>query len=242
MWLYLFDLDGTLVHSGGAGVRALRAALRETCGVDMSEDMVRRVPFHGRTDPAIVRDLLAAAGTGPAQAESERRLCEAYLRLLPQEMERHAERRRIYPGVRELLEALERQPAVRLGLLTGNLEAGARAKLAPFDLNRFFPAGGFGSDSSDRREVARIARDRCVAHYGFSIGPDRVVVVGDTPADVDCARAWGFQVVAVATGVVPVERLREEGADLVFPDFGDTERVLAALFERYPPDGQRERA
>ena len=127
-------------------------------------------------------------------------------------------------------------PSLRLGLLTGNLEAGARAKLAPFDLNRFFPTGGYGSDAMDRGEIARIAHRRAEEHYARGFPADRVVVLGDTPADVACARANAFHAVLVGTGTDPAEELHASGPDLYFEDFADTTRVLGALFSRFPPD------
>jgi phosphoglycolate phosphatase len=236
MRLYLFDVDGTLLHSGGAGRRAIESAFRRVWDLRLSDEEFRNVRFHGRTDPVIFADVAAAAGLSLDEfRRREPEVVAAYLDLFPEEM-RRSDGKRLYAGVRELVEVLAAEPRVALGLLTGNLEAGARAKLGAFDLNRFFPAGGFGSDSADRREVARFAWKRCQEHLGREIAADRVVVVGDTPSDVDCARAWGFGVVAVATGMHRVEDLRAWEPDLLFADFSDTAAVLAALAERFPLD------
>jgi phosphoglycolate phosphatase-like HAD superfamily hydrolase len=144
-------------------------------------------------------------------------------------MARPDPRRRLLPGVRGLLDALAARPDVHLGLVTGNVEAGARAKLAPFGLNAFFRTGGFGSDHADRREVARHAAERVALHAGISLEASRVVVVGDTELDVDCARANGFRAVAVLSGWSTEELLRQAGPDVLLPDLADLPATLAAL-------------
>jgi phosphoglycolate phosphatase-like HAD superfamily hydrolase len=135
----------------------------------------------------------------------------------------------VLPGVRETLEMLAGRGDVTLGLLTGNLEAGAWAKLEAFGLADYFEAGGFSSDHADRREIARRAHAKLCAHTGIPFPAARTVVVGDTEHDVDCAQANGFRAVAVASGWVPRERLVEAGPDALLDDFTDSELVLAAL-------------
>jgi phosphoglycolate phosphatase len=161
----------------------------------------------------------------PQQAAFE----QAYLAALQAEMARPDPRRRVLPGVRPLLERLAHRGNVHLGLLTGNVEAGARAKLAPFGLNAYFPTGGFGSDHGDRREVARHAAARVARHAGREVPPDRVVVIGDTENDVDCARANGFRAVAVLTGWCSREALASAGPDALLEDLADLEASLRAL-------------
>jgi phosphoglycolate phosphatase-like HAD superfamily hydrolase len=138
-------------------------------------------------------------------------------------------RRRVLPGIRRLLDTLDAMRAVHIGLLTGNLEAGARAKLEPFGLAGYFPAGGFSSDHEDRNEIARIATEKFRQRTGFEFAPDRVHVVGDTELDVECARANGYRAVAVASGWVSAQRLREAAPDAFFDDLTDLPRVLRAL-------------
>ncbi len=224
--LVLFDVDGTLVDTAGAGRRALQAAFEAVHGLPDVAGRTAAVAFSGKTDPAIVAEMCAAlAVTRPDGAAFER----AYLAALTAEMARPDARRRVLPGVRELLQGLAGRPDVHLGLLTGNVEAGARAKLAPFGLNPFFPTGGFGSDHADRREVARRAAARVALHAGIPLDASRVVVVGDTELDVDCARANGFRAVAVLTGWSTPEVLIASGPDVLLQDLADLTVTLQAL-------------
>jgi phosphoglycolate phosphatase len=226
--LILFDVDGTLVDVAGAGRRSMERAFREVLGVDGIE-RAGAVPYAGRTDPLILESMAAACGVDSATFRERRDdLVRSFLRALQQEMQRPDSRRRVLPGVRALLVSLEAMEGVHLGLVTGNLEAGARIKLEPFDLNRFFPAGGFASDDPDRRIIARIAHRRMSELTGIAFRSEDVTVVGDTDHDVNCARANGFRAVAVDSGWVPRERVERSRPDVLLNDLADP-RVTAAL-------------
>jgi phosphoglycolate phosphatase-like HAD superfamily hydrolase len=188
------------------------------------------VRYAGMTDPIIFRDLGRALGVGEQQ-QRERwpQLLDVYLLALEREMGRDDPRRRVLPGVPELLEALSVQRGVYLGLLTGNIEAGARIKLEPFGLNPYFKDGGFASDHPERPEIARLARDKLSRAFEVQFPPGRVVVVGDTEHDVACARANGFRAVAVESGWVPREDLERSRPDALFTDLSDLGTVMRAL-------------
>ena len=184
MLILLFDIDGTLVRTGGAGKAAMEAALCEEFGVTLSAE---EVPYSGRTDRAIGRDLLTAHGLEPSAA-NQTRLVDGYLERLPGRLA--ALGGEVCPGVRELLAALRGRADVRLGLLTGNVRRGAELKLGHFGLWDEFPlGGGFGDDHEDRDDVARAAVRALRDHADFR--PEDVWVVGDTPLDIRCARAVG---------------------------------------------------
>ena len=228
--LILFDIDGTLVDAGGAGRRALVAAFDELFSPE-SLTGAERVPFAGNTDRFIFREMGLAVGVAPESLARRREEFEqTYARALQREM-RGADgaSRRVLPGVLPLLETLERRSDVRVGLLTGNVETGARIKLDFFDLNRFFPGGGFGDDAGDRRGVARAARDDMARRSGIEFDDLDVVVIGDTDQDVDCARFNGFRPIAVETGWAAPGSLRAANPDALFEDLSDTTAVLAAL-------------
>lgn len=220
-----FDIDGTLLLTDGAGRAALHHALELTYGMT---GPLTGYNFHGKTDPQIVVELLT--GGGVEEAEIRRGLPSVwpvYLEALERELEDRRARGRIVllPGVKELLSALERRPEVKLGLLTGNIEPAARLKLAAAGVSSRFDVGAFGSDSEVRAEIARIAVERCRAASGPGEAP-AVVVVGDTPEDIACARAVSATAVAVATGRHGVAELEAAGADAVFRDFTDTRQVV----------------
>lgn len=224
----LFDIDGTLIDSHGAGRAALHRAFGETFGV-REEDLQRaRVPFAGMTDRVIFRSLaerLGIAGHDYDRAESG--LFETYVECLREEMARDEPRRRILPGVVPLLDDLSGRDDVALGLLTGNVERGARIKLEPFDLNRYFPTGGFASDHADRAAIARTAVER--VGNGAAVDPRDVVVIGDTEHDVACAVTNRYRAVAVLTGFGDVGRIREQGPDVVLEDLSDLGLALQAV-------------
>ncbi len=222
MPIILFDIDGTLVRTGGAGKGAMEAALRDAFGVPEIRDVV---PYSGRTDRAIARDLLAAHGIDPTPA-NQRALQEAYLAHLPETLRRHGGK--VCPGVSELLAALRPQPGAVLGLLTGNTRAGAQRKLAHFGLWEHFAVGGFGDEHLDRDDVARAAVAEVRSHLGRAVDPAEVWVIGDTPLDVRCARAIGARAVAVATGWHPFDELAGCGPDFLFNDLSDHAPLLAA--------------
>jgi phosphoglycolate phosphatase len=224
--LVLFDIDGTLVLTGGAGLRALTRAGEEVLGVP---DLVDGIPVAGRTDWAILQDVAVRAGRdldGPLLGS----LREAYLGFLREEIERPGHGlKTVMPGIRELLAALELRRNVIVGLLTGNFAEGARIKLEHFQLWHHFRCGAYGDDHPDRNALVPFAVRRADARGLGRVPYDEVIVVGDTPHDVACARAVGAQAVAVATGSCSVEDLRRSGADVVLPDLSDIEALLGLM-------------
>jgi phosphoglycolate phosphatase-like HAD superfamily hydrolase len=214
-WLVLFDIDGTLIQTGRAGVRGMNAAFERLYGVARALDGTL---IAGRTDRGIVADVLRRIGR-EAGDDAIAALREAYLADLATEIARPvAAPSGILPGVSALLDALEARDDVRLGLLTGNFQGGARIKLGHFDLWRRFAFGAFGDDHADRRPLVEIAVDRS----GVRVPCGQVIVIGDTPLDVDCARAYGARAIGVATGPYPKAALEDAGAHLVVDTLAET--------------------
>lgn len=224
--LVLFDIDGTLVLTGGAGLRAMSAAAGSIYG---APGMFDGVPFAGRTDWSILLDGLANIGRDLDPAALQR-FREAYVaRLRDEILEPGSGRKGIMPGIRALLPELRARSDVFLGLLTGNFEAGARIKLEHFDLWQYFGCGAFGDDAADRNDLVPLALERARS-LGLTLEEyQNVIVVGDTPLDVACARAVGATPIAVATGGYSVDQLRESGAATVLHDLSDTPGFLARL-------------
>jgi phosphoglycolate phosphatase-like HAD superfamily hydrolase len=224
--IVLFDVDGTLIHSGGAGVRGMNAAFHRLYGVTGAVD---GVTLAGRTDRAIVGDVLRAIGVEPTPAEVAR-VRAAYVDHLRVEIKRPvAPRGAVLPGVETLLDSIGTLAHVQVGLLTGNFEPGAAVKLGHFDLWQRFAFGAFGDDHVDRRALLPVALARAARAGVAAVLPARVVIVGDTPLDVDCARAHGARAVAVATGPYDRAMLMAAGADLVVDTFADTSHVTRWL-------------
>jgi phosphoglycolate phosphatase-like HAD superfamily hydrolase len=220
MLVCLFDIDGTLITSGGAGKAALEAGLVSAFGIDQP---VGQVDFSGRTDRAIVRDLFRLHGIAESNANWQR-LRAAYLAHLPASLARS--RGRILPGIAALLDHLRGRRDTAVGLLTGNIVDGARSKLAHFCLDHHFAFGGFGDDHFDRDAVARDALAAAHRHLNGSVELHRLWVIGDTPLDVQCARSIGARVAAVATGWHPLDELAAAEPDLVLADLADPMPLL----------------
>jgi phosphoglycolate phosphatase len=228
--LVLFDIDGTLVDTGGAGRLGLEASFRSVFGVQDIETPASRVRFGGKTDPTIISDIARHAGIAAGEVEARyAELQDAYLRALRNELSVPNERRRVLPGVAPLLANLASRPDVFLGLVTGNIEEGARVKLDAFGLNHYFVDGGFSSDHPERGEIARIAHQKLSRRAGFRFPAERVMVIGDTELDVSCARDNGFRAIAVASGSSSEDELRAARPDAVFPDLTDASAVLSAM-------------
>jgi phosphoglycolate phosphatase-like HAD superfamily hydrolase len=223
MHICLFDIDGTLIASGGAGRAALAAAFADEFGI---HDDLARVEISGRTDRAIIRDLLHAHGIAETP-ESCSRLFECYLRHLPHFLRERASR--ILPGIAALLDVLRLREDVAIGLLTGNLRAGARVKLGHFGLFDHFAFGGFGDHHYDRDDVAREALGEVHQHLGRPVAPEKIWVIGDTPLDVRCALAIGARAVAVATGWHSAAELEAHRPDLLLTDLSDPGPLLSQL-------------
>jgi len=219
MLICLFDIDGTLLASGGAGKAALESAFEHEFGAPVRI----HIPYSGRTDRAIIRDLFRAHDI-PETTENAERILRAYLRRLPESLKRN--QGRVLPGIHDLLQALRGKEKVKVGLLTGNVRAGAETKLGHFGLFEHFSFGGFGDLHFERDDVAREALSHVHLHVGPHILPDQVWVIGDTPHDVTCARAIGARVVAVATGSHPRAELTACDPDLVLDDLSDFQYLL----------------
>lgn len=229
MKLVLFDIDGTLLTASGAGRRALDQALRDVYG---TAGPIDGYDFRGGTDPQIIRDLLGRAGMGEsAIAAGETAVYRRYEALLETEIG-DGRGVSVYPGVRALVETLAACADVVVGLLTGNIEAGARIKLRPTGLWPHFRLGAYGSDDADRTRLPHVAAGRAERLVGRTFrGPD-TVIIGDTPRDIGCARAFGATAIAVATGWHSLEDLAAHRPDHVFVDFSDQESALAAMLAR----------
>ena len=231
MRLILFDIDGTMLLTDGAGRRAIQRALLEEIGTAGPIDSYR---FDGKTDPQIVRELLTHAGHPDAgRVDRVQAVCDRYLGLLESELARPAQQTRVMAGVVELLAALtdaEREHRALVGLLTGNLERGATLKLRSAGIAPTrFALGAYGSDAAHRPDLPDIARRRAEALLGTPRSGRDVVIVGDTPDDIACARPIDARTVAVATGYYDQAALLAAGATHVFPDLSDTRAVLDAL-------------
>jgi phosphoglycolate phosphatase-like HAD superfamily hydrolase len=226
MYLILFDIDGTLVLTGRAGLRAMNRACADEVGHDNAMDGVE---FAGRTDWSILRDVMRNHDRAIDRPMLDR-LSRRYVAHLAEEIQLPGKGvKDVMPGIRALLDALDERPDVAMGLLTGNFAEGARVKLEYFDLWKYFPCGAFGGDSADRNDLVPIAIRRAREAGIADVEPSRVIVVGDTPNDVECARVVGAIPVAVATGSYSIEQLRQTGADIVFNDLSDTAAFLKLL-------------
>lgn len=227
--LLLFDVDGTLIESRGAGRVALRSAMLDVYGLTGPID---DHDFRGKTDPWIVRDLLRSCGW--ADEEIDARLSEVwepYLRYLDDALAAEATRPSPCLGVPELLGRLSADGRYELALLTGNVEAGAVRKLQAAGISHRFGAGAFGSDSEHRADLPPIAVARAARRMGLSFRVEDAIVVGDTPEDVLCARANHARVLAVATGGFDADDLRSHDPDIVLENLSNPETVLEALAE-----------
>lgn len=225
----LFDIDGTILWTDGAGRRAVYRALQDVFGAPAPEGH----EFDGKTDPQIVHELMRLAGKRADEVEP--RLADAlarYVELLALELGDADHGDKVYPGVVALLDALDTRDDVLVGLLTGNVRDGAMAKLRAVGISPDrFRIGAFGSDHADRPELPAIARARAEALLGHAIPGRDVVVIGDTPADMGCGRGIGARAIGVATGRYSAESLQACDAAAVFRDLSDTEAVMRAILD-----------
>jgi phosphoglycolate phosphatase-like HAD superfamily hydrolase len=221
MYVCLFDIDGTLLSSGGAGKAALEEGLAEEFGV---RGTMEKLVLSGRTDNAIVSDLLQLSGIADSP-KNRARLFAGYLRHLPVCLSRCTGR--VLPGVQALLQLLQARGDVVVGLLTGNIRAGARLKLGHYGLCDYFAFGGFGDRHHHRDDVAREALAEVHRHVGTPFDPSRLWVIGDTPHDVTCARAIGAKSVAVVTGWHDRTELAGCNPDLLLDDLSDPEPLVS---------------
>ncbi len=221
--LLLWDIDGTLIASGGAGMKALQLGLANAFAIERS---LADIDFAGRTDRWIMREIFKRIGH-EATEENFTRLFEAYLAMLPSQLNNPGAR--VLPGVRELLAAAHGRVEIAQGLLTGNIRRGAQAKLSHHGLWEFFPFGAFADDAEIRNELGPHALRRAHAHHGAPFAPDRVWIIGDTPHDIACGRAIGARTLAVATGGSSYEQLSAHNPTAVLRDFSDAPAFWRAI-------------
>lgn len=229
MRVVLFDIDGTLLSTRGAGKRALETALIEHFGTAGPSNH----RYDGKTDRQIARELMHAAGFDDHAIDARLpAVLDRYLDGLRAELAAAPHALAVHAGVRELLDALEGRTDALVGLLTGNIEGGAHAKLAAVGLAPArFRVGAFGSDDERRDALPPIAQQRAAALLGCDVAGDAVVIVGDTPNDIACGRGIHARAIAVATGWYAREALAEHAPAAVFDDLSDTPSVLEAIFD-----------
>ena len=227
MKIVLFDIDGTLLWTDGAGRRAVHRALAETFGTVPPDGH----EFDGKTDPQIVRELMVLRGVDDATIDARLSLAlSRYVECLRLELAGVDHTGKTYPGIESLLVALEAREDVLIGLLTGNVHEGAAAKLEAVGLaHHRFKVGAFGSDHASRLELPEIARRRAEWYLGGPVAGEDVIVIGDTPSDMGCGRAIGARAIGVATGRYSADALLACNPVAVFDDLSDTAAVMQAI-------------
>ena len=225
--LVLFDIDGTILSTGGAGKWAMLEALGQVFGREIPHDGYR---MSGKTDMQICLELMTSAGVleGDVRARIDE-VWSAYVEGMRTRLSKGF-RATLFPGVREAVKRLHDHPGALLGLLTGNIRAGASVKLSAVGLDGFFRVGAFGDDHPDRRRLAEIAVQRGNEFSGRDFKGNEVVVIGDTPNDIECGRHLGLRTLIVATGTYSLEQLRACNPDHLFETLEDTDRVVSAIF------------
>lgn len=221
--LLLFDIDGTLIHSGGAGVHALKSAFTERFGVI---DDLHDIEIAGMTDSGIVVSILNKHKI-PATNENISAFLDSYVHFLSLELPRRMGR--LLPGVLELLEKLKLRPHLVLALLTGNVSRGAQLKLEHYGVWHFFEFGAFADDHHDRNRLGTVARARAKEKHGRQFSASEIDVIGDTPRDIACGKAFGARTIAVATGTWSRDQLAKHQPDFLIDDLSDVEGIIDTL-------------
>jgi phosphoglycolate phosphatase len=219
----LFDIDGTLIDSGGAGTRSLDLAFEEIFSVP---DAFKDISLAGKTDMQILKEGLKLHGIGRRNGVVPA-FFESYIAHLRKTID--IKKGQIKPGVKKALEVLRSGDGCILGLLTGNIVEGAMVKLRAFGLDPYFETGAFGDDSEDRNKLLPLAVEKLYKRTSLKVSFRDCVVIGDTPRDIECSKPYGAFAVAVATGPYASGTLADAGADAVFEDLSDTERFISAL-------------
>jgi len=214
--LILFDIDGTLIDTHGAGLTALKQATEE-----MFEKEAPSFDIHGNTDSALVTHIFQHYGAAQ-DAETTEEFYSIYLNKLESNLNADDYNGKLLEGVVDLLEALRYREDIELSLLTGNLARGAEVKLKAHDIDKYFSFGAFGDDHYDRNSLGPIALKRAELATGYPFKAEETIIVGDTVRDINCANSLGCKVLAVATGAVSMDQLEAQGADLVLNGIGDT--------------------
>jgi phosphoglycolate phosphatase len=213
--LFLFDIDGTLVDTGGAGMKALQEASLEIFGHEGPS-----LDLAGATDLGIVAQIHSHFEIEPTPERIEAYF-KSYLARLDWNLANGGFSGRVFDGVVEILAALSSQPGMTIGLLTGNIAGGAASKVRHFGLSAYFPFGAYGCDHADRNQLGPIAMERAAAHAARRFSPDETWVIGDTPKDVACAKAIGAKCLAVSTGNYSTHQLKAAGADVTVESLKD---------------------
>lgn len=220
--LLLFDIDGTLVDTGGAGMTALTEAIREVFGEDGPT-----LDLAGATDWGLLKNIYQSFGQ-PEDEQVTARFFDSYLARLERNLQDPCFGGRALDGVHQILTEVD-EAQVTKGLLTGNIAAGAELKMRHYGMDHHFAFGAYGDDHYDRNRLGPVALERARQETGHHFSAEDTLVIGDTPKDIWCAQALGARCLAVATGSFTVDELRKEGADSVFEDFSEVESVLAEL-------------
>jgi len=221
--LLLFDIDGTLIHSGGAGMEALKRALKERFGI---QDDLEDIEIAGMTDSGIVVSILNKYKIA-ANPENIAAFLDSYVHFLSHELPRR--KGKLLPGVLELLKKLKTRKHIILGLLTGNVSRGAQLKLGHYGVWHFFEFGAFADDHADRNQLGSFAQARAKEKHGREFTAEEIDVIGDTPRDIACGKALGARTIAVATGTWSREKLAEHHPDILIDDFSEVARLIDTL-------------
>ena len=221
--LLLFDIDGTLITSGGAGEHSLKKTLKSQFKID---DELKDIEIAGMTDSGIVASILRKHKI-PETTENVAAYIDGYLHHLSTELPRRDGR--LLPGVTALLEKLKAREHLILALLTGNVARGAELKLVHYGVWHYFEFGAFADDHHDRNELGAFARSRALEKHGVEFAPAEIDVIGDTPRDIACGKAFGARTIAIATGSWSREKLAEHYPDFLFDDLSDVDAIIATL-------------